>query len=244
MDLKFPHHECEIAQNVAATGQTKPVHYWLHGNMLTLNGKKMSKSDGNFILPGDLLSGQHALLDKAYSPMVIRFFFLQAHYGSTLDMSIPALDAAEKGFRKLAQAVELMPGLKAGNSDSWDVLNWENACYKAMNDDFNSPVLLAHLFEGASMAQKLQSGTESLTSASLEKFMTTFNGFFFDVLGLQSEVQTQGDKMDSLMQLILEMRKEARERKDWSTSDLIRDRLADAGISIKDGKEGSTWEIK
>ena len=245
MDLKFPHHECEIAQNVAATGCTRPVQYWMHGNMLTLNGKKMSKSDGNFLLPGDLISGNHPLLSRGYSAQAIRFFFMQAHYGSTLDMSEEALLAAEKGYQRLAQAYSALKGLQAHGNEDPGVEAWAERCQKAMNDDFNSPVLVAQLFEAAKWIQLAGSEQLKLGSTALGILNQEFERYFIRVLGL-SEQQEGGEAtgLDQVMELILEIRREARIKKDWGTSDLIRDRLGKAGIVVKDGKETSTWQFE
>lgn len=243
MDLKFPHHECEIAQNVAATGERVPVRYWLHGNMLTLNGKKMSKSDGNFILPGDLLSGQHPLLSRSFTPMAVRFFFLQAHYGGTLDMSEDALVAADKAYRKIASAVALLSRLPKGKSSGFSVSEWQDACLGAMNDDFNTPVLLAHLFDGATKVQKLIQGELTLSEEDATRFAEVFSRLFHEVLGLTLPESESQQSLEPVMDLILQLRQQARQQKDWATSDLIRDRLMQAGIQIKDAKEGTTWNL-
>lgn len=245
MDLKFPHHECEIAQNCAANDET-PVRYWIHGNMLTLNGRKMSKSDGNFILPGDLVSGQHALVDKAYSPSAIRFFMLQAHYGSTLDITMEALGAAEKALRRLQTAIRDMEHIQPSASGNVDVAAWKKSCYDAMNDDFNSPVLIAQLFEAIRYINGAGEGSSTFTAESLEEFRATLRSFYFDVMGLQMDDAggRHAETMQGLMQLILDIRKASREKKDWSTSDQIRDALNQLQIEVKDGKEGSSWMLK
>lgn len=246
MDLKFPHHECEIAQNCAAHKDETPVKYWLHGNMLTLNGKKMSKSDGNFLLPGDLVSGNHELLEKGYSPMALRFFFLQAHYGSTLDMSNEALSASEKGLKRIEAAYKEMEGLSAGDSSTVDIKEWVAECYKAMNDDFNCPVLIAQLFEAVKTINGMKEGKVMLNNEDLTTFKKSFHEFYIDVLGLNSisvSSSDNGNKVDGLMEMILEMRMIARSNKDWTTSDLIRDKLNELRIEVKDSKEGSTWQI-
>ncbi len=245
MDLKFPHHECEIAQNVAATGCQRPVNYWLHGNMLTLNGKKMSKSDGNFLLPGDLITGNHALLNRGYSPMAIRFFFMQAHYGSTLDMSEDALTAAEKGYQRLAQAYGQLKNVKGSGQEDPGVEAWAERCQAAMNDDFNSPILVAQLFEAAKWIQSAAAGGIQLSSNAIQVLSTEFERYFIRVLGLtESRNESEEGSIQHIMELILEIRREARIKKDWSTSDLIRDRLSRAGISINDGKDNSTWHYE
>lgn len=244
MDLKFPHHECEIAQNCAANDQN-PVRYWVHGNMLTLNGKKMSKSDGNFVLPGDLLSGNNPLLDKAYSPMAIRFFMMQAHYGSTLDMSIPALGAAEKALQKIFTAMADLATLQP-SENNWDVVAFREDCYAAMCNDFNAPVLIATLFEGVKNINLVKEGKLSLDAENLEILKTTFYDFVVEILGLQPELSGSGNQhetLDALMELILSIRKEAREKKDWTTSDKIRDALKNAKVVVKDGEKDSTWHL-
>lgn len=244
MDLKFPHHECEIAQNEASTGQT-PVNYWMHANMLTLNGKKMSKSTGNNILPREIFSGNTDKLSKAFTPTVARFFMLQAHYRSVLDFSNDAIIAAEKGFSRLMEAIELLPLLKHSNWSSIDVRSWKQLCYDAMNDDFNSPILIAQLFEGVKYINLVNDGKETLTAADAELLAATLNGFVFDVLGLKDEraAESSNDKLEGVINMLITMRNEARANKDFAMSDQIRDRLNDLGIVIKDTKEGTTFSI-
>lgn len=244
MDLKFPHHECEIAQNEACTGQT-PVNYWMHANMLTLNGKKMSKSTGNNILPREIFSGNTDKLSKAFTPTVARFFMLQAHYRSVLDFSNDAIIAAEKGFSRLMEAIELLPSLKQSNWSSIDVRSWRQLCYDAMNDDFNSPILIAQLFEGVKYINLVNDGKETLTAADAELLAATLNGFVFDVLGLKDEraAESNNDKLEGVINMLITMRNEARANKDFAMSDQIRDRLNDLGIVIKDTKEGTTFSI-
>lgn len=244
MDLKFPHHECEIAQNEASTGQT-PVNYWMHANMLTLNGKKMSKSTGNNILPREIFSGNTDKLSKAFTPTVARFFMLQAHYRSVLDFSNDAIIAAEKGFSRLMEAIELLPSLKPSNWSSLDVRSWRQLCYDAMNDDFNSPILIAQLFEGVKFINLVNDGKETLTAADAELLAATLNGFVFDVLGLKDEraAESSNDKLEGVINMLIGMRNEARANKDFAMSDQIRDRLNDLGIVIKDTKEGTTFSI-
>ena len=186
MDLKFPHHECEIAQNEACTGQT-PVNYWLHANMLTLNGKKMAKSTGNNILPREILTGENTILSKAFSASVARFFMLQAHYRSILDFSDDAIVAAEKGYKRLMEALSVAKEITPNSKSTIDISAWKQSCYDAMNDDFNSPILIAQLFEGVKFINLLNDGKENLTSAALESFIKAMNAFVFDVLGLEDE---------------------------------------------------------
>lgn len=240
MDLKFPHHECEIAQGCAATGK-KPVNYWMHANMLTLNGKKMSKSTGNTLSPTELFSGENDKLEKAYSPTVVRFFMMQAHYSSELDFSSAAISAAEKGFIKLMTAYGALQSLEAGETSSRNVQDYVDSFYQAMNDDFNSPILIANLFEAAKFINSVKAGSETISKADLDLLQKEFKGFIFDVLGLVQESEGTNSKIDEVMSLLMEIRAEARAKKDWATSDLIRDRLQDAGITIKDSKEGTSW---
>jgi cysteinyl-tRNA synthetase len=244
MDLKFPHHECEIAQNEACTGQT-PVNYWMHANMLTLNGKKMSKSTGNNILPREIFSGNNTVLSKAFTPSVARFFILQAHYRSILDFSNDAILAAEKGFNRLMEAIESLPAVKTSGSSSIDISGWKQQCYDAMNDDFNSPILIAQLFEGVRYINLLKDGKETITAADLDLLGKTMNGFVFDVLGLKNEAEanTTDDKLEGVVNMLIGMRNEARANKDFALSDQIRDRLKDLGIELKDTKEGTTFTL-
>ena len=244
MDLKFPHHECEIAQNEACTGQS-PVNYWMHANMLTLNGKKMAKSTGNNILPRELFSGNNDKLSKAFSPAVTRFFMMQAHYRSILDFSNDAIIAAEKGFNRLMEAMETLKDIKPLATSSIDISSWKQACYDAMNDDFNSPILIAQLFEAVKYVNVLKDGTETITSADLDVFIKTMEAFVYDVLGLENAVaaDVNTDKLEGTVNLLINMRNEARANKNFALSDQIRDQLAALGIQIKDGKEGTTFSL-
>lgn len=245
MDLMFPHHESEIAQSVAAH-KTDPVNYWMHNNMITINGQKMGKSLGNFITLGQLFAGDHAALEKAYSPMTIRFFILQAHYRSTLDFSNEALQAAEKGLDRLLKAYNLIDSLKASDSSDSDIKTIEKNCHEAMNDDFNSPIVIANLFEGVRIINSVHNNLEKLTAEDIKLLKRIFDIFAIQVLGLKEEKDVQGSnqKVDGLMNLILDLRKNARASKDFSTSDKIRDELSNLGITIKDTRDGSTWEIE
>jgi cysteinyl-tRNA synthetase len=244
MDLKFPHHECEIAQNEACTGHT-PVNYWMHANMLTLNGKKMAKSTGNNILPGEILTGENAFLSKAFSASVARFFMLQAHYRSILDFSDEAIIAAEKGYKRLMEAMDSLKGISAEASSSIDIASWKQLCYDAMNDDFNSPILIAQLFEGFRFINLLKDGKETLNAADLDSFNKTMQAFIFDVLGLEEEkANGNTDKLEGVVNMLIGMRKQARENKDFALSDQIRDQLITLGIQLKDGKEGTTFSIQ
>lgn len=244
MDLKFPHHECEIAQAEASNGHS-PVNYWMHANMLTLNGKKMAKSTGNSILPGEIFSGDNAILSKSFSPSVVRFFMMQAHYTSILDLSNDALLASEKGFNRLMDAVKILKGLETANSSDFDVTAWKQTCYDAMNDDFNSPILIAQLFEAVKHINAIKEGRETISQEDKTVLEATINNFIFDVLGLEDKNENEGgtDKLSGVVELLIQLRKEARDNKDFATSDKIRDQLADMGIQLKDGKEGTTFSV-
>jgi len=242
MDLKFPHHECEIAQNEAAKGKS-PVNYWMHANMLELNGQRMSKTTGNTINPDALLSGKNNIMSKAYAPSVIRFFMAQSSYRSVLDLTDDGLLASEKGFHRLMDAINLLDDLKASSTSSLDILTWRKSCYDAMNDDFNSPILIAHLFEAAKYINQIKEGTESLTSEDLELLKETVNSFVYDVLGLKNNAEGDSgiDKLSGAVDVLIRLRQDARANKDFAMSDKIRDELAAIGIQLKDGKEGTTF---
>ncbi|MBC7605729.1 MAG: cysteine--tRNA ligase [Burkholderiales bacterium] len=245
MDLKFPHHECEIAQNEACTGQT-PVNYWMHANMLTLNGKKMAKSTGNNILPRELLTGDSAFLSKAFAPSVARFFMLQAHYRSILDFSDDAIVAAEKGYYRLMEAVAVLKDITPATASTLDIATWKAQCYEAMNDDFNTPILISHLFEGVRFINLLNDNAATLNTADLEVFAATLSAFIFDVLGLGHEKATAAPDaaLEGVINLLITMRNEARYNKDFALSDQIRDQLLNLGIQLKDGKEGTNFSIQ
>ena len=242
MDLKFPHHECEIAQSVAADGQA-PVRYWMHGNMLTVNGRKMAKSEGNGFTPQELISGDHKLLERGYSAMTVRFFMLQCHYASTLDFSNEALQAAERGLERLMAAVDTLEKLKPGTNDEADIPALEQRCYDAMNDDLNTPVMIAELFEAVRIINSVNDGKLSVSEGSLERLRELMRTMVFDVLGLVREQDAGDDQvLDALVKEFIQLRAEAKARRDFATSDAIRDKLAAAGILLKDTKEGTTWE--
>ena len=244
MDLKFPHHECEIAQAKGAYGH-EPVKYWLHANMLTLNGQKMSKSTGNTILPEELLSGNNSFFDKGFSPMVIRFFMMQAHYRSILDFSNEAILASEKGYTRLMEAYKTVQSLEPNATSTFDVKAFEAKLYEAMDDDFNTPILIAHLFEAVKVINSLKEGTESLNAEDLALLQKVLNDFVVKVLGL-SEEETASDathKLDGVLQLLIEMRNQARVDKNWALSDQIRDELLSLGIQLKDNKDGTTYQL-
>lgn len=243
MDLKFPHHECEIAQAEAIHNQS-PVNYWLHANMLTLNGQKMAKSTGNYILPHEIFSGQNELLSKAFSPSVTRFFILQAHYRNILDLSSEALEASEKGFHKLMNAMEILNELNPHKiTSNFDVSYWKQKCYDAMNDDFNSPILIARLFEAVKYIYLVNDNKESISNEDFNDLKLTLEAFVFDVLGLKKETNSNA-YLDDVMRLLINLRKDAREKKDFVTSDKIRDHLNSIGIELKDNKNGTTFSIK
>jgi len=245
MDLKFPHHECEIAQNEAACGNT-PVNVWMHANMLTLNGKKMSKSTGNNILPQELFSGDNNILSKAYHPAVVRFFILQAHYRSILDFSDEAIQASEKGFQRLMEAVANVENIPVSTTTStFNLQEWRQKCYDAMNDDFNSPILIAHLFDAVKNINAIQDGKASINKDDKETLTKTLHTFIFDVLGLFNEENTNNNdsKLNEVVNLLINMRNEARANKDFAQSDYIRNQLAALGIELKDGKEGTTFNL-
>ena len=243
MDLMFPHHESEIAQSNIANGK-EPCKYWLHNNMITINGQKMGKSLGNFITLNDFFSGNHPSLEKAYSPMTIRFFILQAHYRSTLDFSNEALQAAEKGLKRLMQAMDTLKKLKPSANSTSDISQLSNKCYEAMNDDFNSPIVIANLFDAVRIINAINDGKETISADDLQKLNELYTTFITNILGLKSETENnQMDVMDGLMNMIFSFRQQAKSNKDFATSDKIRDELTKLGIAVKDSKEGSTWTL-
>lgn len=245
MDLKFPHHECEIAQAEASYGKS-PVKYWMHANMLTLNGKKMAKSTGNNILPGEIFTGENDILSKAFAPSVVRFFMMQAHYTSILDLSNDALLASEKGFNRLMDAYNALDNLNTGAGSDFEVAEWKQKCYDAMNDDFNTPILIAHLFDAVKHINLIKEGKEQITEADKALLHEAMNSFIFDILGLeqQSGQSQDTEKLSQVVELLIGLRKEARDNKDFATSDKIRDQLAEMGIQLKDGKDGTTFSIQ
>jgi len=243
MDLKFPHHECEIAQSKTCSGHD-PVNYWMHTNMLLLNSQKMAKSTGNYILPDEILSGENKVLSKAFSASVVRFFNMQANYRSILDFSSDALEASEKGYLKLMEAVNSLTNLTTSKTSSINIEAWKQKCYDAMNDDFNTPVLISHLFEGVKFINQLKEGKETISSEDLDELSKTMNAFVFDVLGLLNDAKEDSSgKIDGVVELLIKLRKEARENKDWALSDQIRDELLTLGIQLKDGRDGTTFSI-
>jgi cysteinyl-tRNA synthetase len=242
MDLIFPHHECEIAQSTAALG-TPPVRYWIHNNMITINGQKMARSLGNFITLDELFTGSHKVLLQAYSPMTIRFFILQAQYRSTLDFSNEALLAASLGYQKLMAAVKTAASLKPAEVSTIDVTGIERKCYEAINDDLNTPVVIANLFEAVRVINLVNDGREKLSADDIKSVNRLFSTFAFEILGLRTEAEVSNNKLSGVLNLLLDLRQEAKAGKDWKTSDRIRDRLSDLGITVKDRKDGYDWEI-
>lgn len=242
MDLKFPHHECEIAQAEACNGQS-PVNYWMHANMLTLNGQKMAKSTGNNILPGEIFTGENDKLNKPFSPSVTRFFMMQAHYRSILDFSSDAIEASEKGYNKLMEAINTLSKLDAGNSSVFDVKVWAEKCYDALNDDFNTPILIAELFSAVKFINQVKDGKATVSKADLEFLIDKMNAFVFDILGLTNDADSS-DNMSTLsdtVEVLIKLRAEARANKDFALSDKIRDELLAVGIQLKDGKDGTSF---
>ena len=246
MDLLFPHHECEIAQSVAAQGH-ETVRYWMHNNMITINGQKMGKSLGNFITLDEFFTGNHPLLQQAYSPMTIRFFILQAHYRSTVDFSNEALQASEKAYNRLMEGWNNLAKITPAATSTIDVKELRNKCYEAMNDDLSTPIVISHLFDGVRIINTVLAGNATLSQADLDELRETMRMFMFDILGLVESNQADNNGNEAYgkaIELLLEMRRDAKARKDWATSDLIRDRLSEIGFELKDTKEGTEWKLK
>ena len=246
MDLVFPHHECEIAQSVASQGDDM-VKYWMHNNMITINGQKMGKSLGNFITLDEFFQGTHEKLTQAYTPMTIRFFILQAHYRSTVDFSNEALQAAQKGLERMLDAVNALDKIAPAATSTVDVKGLREKCYDAMNDDLNSPIVIAHLFDAAKAINTVAAGNATLSAEDLSELKDVFHTFCFDILGLKAEAA--GGNADreiafgKVVDMLLEERAKAKANKDWATSDKIRDNLAALGFEIKDGKDGAEWKL-
>jgi cysteinyl-tRNA synthetase len=239
IDLMPTHHTNEIAQNVAACGKN-PANYWIHTNMLTVNGQKMSKSLGNSFLPHELFTGKHSILNKGYSPMTVRFFMLQAHYRSTLDFGNEAMEASEKGFKRLMNAVTLLDNLKESPITEIEIEPLSKRCYAAMNDDFNSPVLIAELFEATRIINSVYDGKLKIDSVNLQLLKELMKTFVFDVLGLKNE-QAANDDLPKILNLIVTLRNEAKTNHDYATSDKIRNGLQKIGFQLNDSKEGTNW---
>lgn len=246
LDLQFPHHECEIAQSAAAQGHDA-VRYWMHNNMVTINGQKMGKSLGNFITLDQLFSGENDVLEQAYSPMTVRFFMLQAHYRSPLDFSNEALKAAGKGYERLMGAVKMLDKLVADKTGSVYVDELEERCYAAMDDDLNTPILISNLFEGVRIINALNAKTETIDRTNLDKLKMLFYTFTYDILGLtdeKSESTGHNKALGAVLDMVMSIRTDAKQRKDWATSDKIRDDLKAAGVVVKDTKDGYEWTIE
>lgn len=245
MDLKFPHHECEMAQNQVASS-SHGARFWMHANMLTLNGKKMSKSTGNTLNPDELFSGNNTFFKKGFSPSVVRFFIMQAHYRSELDFSSEALEAAEKGFSKITEALKNTSRIPVSDrTEGFDVEAWRAACYWAMNDDFNTPVLIAHLFDAVSALNKAADGSIRLSAEDILAIRQTTEVFLYQVMGIAPLREEGGSRaLDRLVENMIRQRNQARAEKDWALSDKIRDELKAAGVVLKDGKEGTTYSLE
>ena len=246
IDLKFPHHECEIAQSNVCFG-TNAANYWIHANMLTLNGQKMSKSTENNILPEEIFSSGSPLLSKIFSESTVKFFMLQAHYRSVLDLSNDALLASEKGFNKIIDAINILENFKSYSEKTtdFDIEKWVKSCYNAMNDDFNTPILIANIFEAVKFINKIKAGSAKISEKGYKMLSETMNSFVFDVMGLKktNALQKGNDKLDDVIDIILELRNDARKNKDFSLSDKIRDMLNKKGISINDSDKNSSYTI-
>ncbi|MCK4663478.1 MAG: cysteine--tRNA ligase [Bacteroidales bacterium] len=244
MDLLFPHHECEIAQSVAAN-KKESVKYWMHNNMITVNGQKMGKSLGNSISLYDFFKGNNSLLEQVYSPMTIRFFILQAHYRSTVDFSNNALKSSEKGLLRLFKGIETIYKIKPSDTSSVDLKNLEQKCYNAINDDLNSPILISHLFDGIKIINSIVDGKEKINKNDLSVLKNIYKTFVFDILGLKNEHKPEYNNqlLGNVVDMILDLRQEIKSKKDFETSDKIRNELIKLGISVKDKKDGFEWEV-
>ncbi|WP_295730179.1 cysteine--tRNA ligase [uncultured Muribaculum sp.] len=249
MDLMFPHHECEIAQSVAHNGH-ETVNYWMHNNMVTINGQKMGKSLGNFITLDEFFNGTHEALEQPYSPMTIRFFILQAHYRGTLDFSNAALQASEKALNRMLDGYRRLQELKPSDKSMADVAGLRQRCYDALNDDLNTPIVIATLFDACRIINQVKDGSATLTEADINELKELFRIFLVDILGIRTEMVEGASQPDAMkpfeqaVDLLLEVRAKAKAAKDWATSDLIRDRLSQAGFDIKDTKQGAEWSLK
>lgn len=244
MDLQATHHTNEIAQNIAYCGK-QPCNYWMHTNMLTVSGQKMSKSSGNSFLPHELFTGNHPLLDKGYRPMAVKFFMLQTHYRSTLDFSNEALQGSEKGFDRLMESYQTLQQLIPSSSSTEDIKGLLAKCYEAMNDDFNTPVLIAVLFDAVRIINSVYDKKASLTQSDIDLLKTVYDNFLFDVMGLKTETENTKTKdvLGKVVDMVLDLRNKAKADKNFAMSDEIRNKLTDAGVQVKDSKEGSSWKI-
>ena len=246
MDLKFPHHECEVAQGKACN-DVSPVNYWMHANMLTMNGQRMSKSTGNYILPMELVTGNNDFFEKPFHPTIVRFNFLQAHYRSVLDISNEAMVASERGYQRLMEAMKILanqaPSKTSPDSSAFNLEEWKTKCYDALTDDFNSPILISHLFEAVKFIFGLKDGKETVTAKDLEILKRLMNDFVYEVLGLQNIEVNNNAKLDQTLQVLIELRNQARKSKNFELSDQIRDKLLAEGIELKDGRDGTSYVI-
>ncbi|WP_187477569.1 cysteine--tRNA ligase [Amniculibacterium sp. G2-70] len=246
MDLKFPHHECEVAQGKACNG-TSPVNYWMHANMLTMNGQRMSKSTGNYINPMDLVTGENDFFEKSFHPSVVRFSFMQAHYRSVLDISNDAMVASEKGHQRLMEAIKILNATHATSAvkedSNWAFELWKTNAYAALLDDFNAPILISHLFEAVKIIFAMKEGKIYFSQDDFEEFKKLMNAFVFDVLGLQNIEENNNEKLDQALQVLIELRNQARKAKNFELSDQIRDQLLEKGIELKDSREGTTYVL-
>ncbi|MDE5871512.1 MAG: cysteine--tRNA ligase, partial [Muribaculaceae bacterium] len=249
MDLMFPHHECEIAQSVAAKGHDT-VRYWMHNNMITIAGKKMGKSYNNFITLEQFFKGEHPLLTRPYSPMVIRFFILQAQYRSTVDFSDAALQAAEKALDKMLDGYRRLHALVPADKSSVELPDFAAKCYEAMDDDLNTPMVIAELFDACRYINQASDGLISLDAADIDRLKSLFDTFLVDLLGIRVETSAGGadsaqtKAFEGAVDLLMDVRRNAKAAKDWATSDFIRDRLAELGFDVKDTKNGVEWKIR
>ena len=249
MDLMFPHHECEIAQSVAHNGR-ETVRYWMHNNMITINGQKMGKSLGNFITLDEFFGGTHELLTQPYSPMTIRFFILQAQYRSTLDFSNEALQGSEKALSRMLESYRRLLELKPSDTSTVDVSDFERRCYEALDDDLNTPIVIAHLFDACRVINQVNDGNASATQADIDELKRLFDTFLVEILGIRTDMAGNGTPAEAMkpfedaVDLLLQIRGEAKAKKDWATSDLIRNRLAEIGFDVKDTKDGFEWSVK
>jgi cysteinyl-tRNA synthetase len=244
MDLMFPHHECEIAQSNAALGKDT-VKYWMHNNMITINGQKMGKSLGNFITLEEFFTGQHKLLTKAFSAMTIRFFILQAHYRSTVDFSSEALEASEKGLERMMEGYVRLQKLSPSETSTVEVKGLREKCVAAMNDDLNTPMVISALFDALRAINLVHDGKETIIADDLKELQSVFDLFLYGLLGLQSESDASGgtEAYQKAVDLLLNIRLEAKKNKDWTTSDKIRNELTALGFEIKDTKDGFEWKL-
>ncbi len=253
MDLMFPHHECEIAQSVAHNGKDS-VKYWLHNNMITINGKKMGKSLGNFITLDEFFTGSHPLLTQAYSPMTIRFFILQAHYRGTVDFSNEALQGAEKALQRMTEGYKRLMSLKPSDTSTVDISGIKAACYEAMDDDLNTPMVIAQLFDLCKVINQVNDGNAKATQADIDEMKAIMDTFLVEILGIKPDgglsseaAEGDGNKMkpfEDAVELLLEMRAKAKASKDWATADALRDKMSEIGFNVKDTKEGFEWSLK